>query len=1050
MTVVVAMLLAIGVVSAQTRLITGKVTDGKGAPVSGATVKTQGGTSVAADENGNFKINAQSGEVLTVTSTDFGTATAKVGTGSSLEIVLERKENKLEEVVVTALGIRRPSKEIGYATAKVTSAELNQGKTVNLQNGLTGKISGLSITTVNSGVTADTKINLRGIRSLTGNNSPLLVVDGIPTPIGYISSINPNDVQDVNVLKGASSAAIYGPDGVNGVILVTTRRGTRGAPVVTFSHTTQWENVAYMPKLQNRFGSGSTVDALGRPIYTPYENQQYGPEFDGSMVALGKPLEDGSIQMVPYTARPDEKKDFWNNGITHQDDISFSTQDFYISAQNVEITGLTPEDKNRRTSFRFNSSKEYGKFRAGFNINYIQTNTDVVNNAAYANRFASSYNGSVYFTVLNTPMHVPLTSYKDPNNIYGQYSNYYNEYFVSPYWVIANHRSVQRADDLLASMTLDYKIAPWLAATYRLGTNLTFGQYKNSNSAIVVSDYAAANRGQQYRNQPGSVGDGQNFTGRINQEFFLNGKTDYKDFGISYLAGTQYRQNNRKQIDVNGNNLVVPGVYNLSNKTGEAGAGEYNIRNRLVSVFGSVALSYKGWVNVEVVGRNDWDSRLAPENNSYFYPGVNAAVLLSDAISALKESRTISYFKVRGSISKSGNVNLGNTANLGSYQLEALYTQTNGFPYGNLGGFSAANVKPDPNIQPEFVNSKEIGIELGFLQNRINFEGTYYYQKNTNQILDVQQSAATGYPTKTANTADFENEGLELDLKLTPLVNIGKGRINLNVNATFARNKIISLADGIPELAIGGTPNFTQLAASSPTVQNYAIVGQPAFVFKTSDYKRDLEGHVIVDKITGNPQLSDSLVIRGQTLPKVILGFTPSFTIKGFTIGMTWDYRSGHSAYFGMGSDMDFTGISARSAQYGRQRFVFPNSVYLEGNKYVPNQNVQTSSGGVNFWTSGALNSSVGTNYFASAASWKLRELAVNYDIPLKVLGNGKVIKRATVGFVARNLLILLPESNQWSDPEFNYTATGNTFGISSVFATPPSRTFGGTVTLTF
>ena len=1044
LTMMTVAMLSLGVVTAQTRVISGKVTDSKGAPVPGATIKLKNGSAVAADEQGNFQINAQSGDVLSITSIDYEMTTAKIGTGSVVTILLTSRENKLSEVVVTALGIRRPSKEIGYATSKISSAELNQGKTVNLQNGLTGKISGLNITTVNSGVTADTKINLRGLRSLTGNNSPLLVVDGIPTPIGYISSINPNDVQDVNVLKGASSAAIYGPDGVNGVIIVTTRRGTKGVPVITVSHTTQFERVAYMPKLQTRFGSGSTVDALGRPEYTAYENQQYGPEFDGSMVALGKPLEDGTLQMVPYTARPDEKKKFWNNGITHQDDVSFSTQDFYISAQNVEIKGLTPNDKSRRTSFRFNSAKEYGKFKAGFNLNYIQTNTDVVNNAAYASRFASSYNGSVYFTVLNTPMQVPLTSYKDPQNQFGQFSNYYNEYFVSPYWVINNHRSVQRSDDLLASMTLDYKIAPWLSATYRLGTNLTFGSYKNSNAAIVVSDFAAANRGQQFRNQPGSVGDGQNFGSRINQEFFLNGKTDYKGFSVNYLAGTQYRQNASKQIDVNGNNLVVPGVYNLSNKTGEAGAGEFNIRNRLVSVFGSVSLSYKGWANVEVVGRNDWDSRLDNKRNSYFYPGVNAALVLSDAIKDLQESNYISYVKLRGSVSKSGNVNLG------TYALEALYTQSNGFPYGNLGGFSAANTKPDPNIQPEFVNSKEVGIELGFAKNRINFEGTYYNQKNTNQILNVQQSSATGYPTKTANTADFLNEGVELDLKLTPLINIGRGKVNLNVNATYSKNKILSLADGIPELAIGGTPNFTQRASSSPEVQNYAIVGQPAFVFKTSDYKRDPSGRVIIDKLTGNPQLSDSLVTMGQSLPKWILGFTPSFTIKGFTIGMTWDYRGGHSAYFGMGSDMDFTGISARSAQYGRQRFVFPNSVYSEAGKFIANDNIQTSDGGVNFWTSGALNSQVGTNYFASAASWKLRELAISYEIPASLLGGGKVIKRATVGLVGRNLLIFLPKTNQWTDPEFNYTSAGNTFGISNVFATPPSRTFGGTVTLTF
>jgi hypothetical protein len=447
---------------------------------------------------------------------------------------------------------------------------------------------------------------------------------------------------------------------------------------------------------------------------------------------------------------------------------------------------------------------------------------------------------------------------------------------------------------------------------------------------------------------------------------------------------------------------------------------------------------------VEFSAANDWDSRLDITQNSYFYPGVGASLVLTDALPNLKGS-VISYAKIRGSITRSANVNIG------PYQLEAVYNQTGGFPYGNLGGFSAFDAFTDPFIEPEFVNSKELGVELSFLRNRINLDATYFLQNNTNQILQVQQSASTGYPSYFTNTADFNNYGVEMDVNLTPLVKIGKGRINFNVNATYNNNKITALFPGINELAIGGSNQFTQLSASSPDAYNYAIVGQPAFVFKLSDYARDPQGRVIVDPVTGDPSLEDSLVTRGRSLPLWIVGVNPSFELGAFSFSMTWDYKGGHYAYHGIGSDMDFTGISERSAQFGRERFVFPNSVYDDGTgKYVANENLQVSNGGRSFWAVGTTNTSIATNYFSSAASWKLREVQISYDLPFKWVGANKVVKGITVSAVGRNLLTFLPKSNQWADPEFNYTTTNNTFGINSVFSVPPSRLFGGSVNVTF
>jgi TonB-linked SusC/RagA family outer membrane protein len=1042
------LMLVCGLAFGQTRTVSGTVRDDKGDPIPFATITIVGTTTATqADANGNFTLNNVAENArIGISATGFAAQTI-AASGSLSSITLARTEGQLQEVVVTtALGIRRQAKELGYSTARVSNAQLTQGKAVNLQQGLTGKVSGVNITTVNSGVFEETRINLRGIRSLTGNNQPMLVIDGVPTPLSFISSLNPTDVQEVNVLKGASASALYGPDGVNGVIIISTRRGSSGKPFVTVSQTVQLARVSFLPKMQSRFGGGTSEDPLGRALYDPIENQQFGPEFNGEMIDIGPELEDGDIQRVPYRALKDEKKKFWNNGLTLQTDVSFGGQDFYVSAQNAEIQGLMPKDKNRRTSFRINSSKEYGKLRAGINLNYIQNSFNVTNDAAYAARFASSYNGSVYFTVLNTPMHIPLTSYKDwRNNKYAQPSNYYNEYFVNPYWVIDNHRSIGRTDNLLGSFDVNYDFAKWLNATYRIGSSLSFGSFKNETHPLETTQWAQDHRGQGFDPQPGSVQDGQNFGSRLTHEFFLNGSQSVSDFRFNYIVGTRYRTNTAKNLNVTGNNLVVPRLFNLANRSGEAVAFENNFKSRLISVFGQFSVNYNGWANVEFSAANDWDSRLDINENSYFYPSVAASVVLTDAIPSLRGS-AISYAKIRGSISKSANVNLG------PYQLEAVYNQTNGFPYGNLGGFSAGNVITNPKIEPEFVNSKEIGVELSFLRNRINLDATYFFQNNTNQILEVQQSSATGYPSYFTNTADFNNYGVELDLNLTPLVKIGgEGRINFGINATYNDNEITALFPGINELAIGGVDEFTQRGGSSPDAFNYAIVGQPAFVFKLSDYARDPQGRVIVDRVTGDPSLEDSLVTRGRSLPTWILGFNPSFSYKGFTLGMTWDYKGGHYAYHGIGSDMDFTGISERSAQFGRERFVFPNSVYDDGTgKYVSNENIQVSSGGRNFWSTGTTNTSIATNYFSSAASWKLREVVLSYEMPFSFIGENKIIKRLVLSAVGRNLLTFLPKSNQWVDPEFNYTTANNTFGISSVFSVPPSRLFGGSITFTF
>ena len=384
---------------------------------------------------------------------------------------------------------------------------------------------------------------------------------------------------------------------------------------------------------------------------------------------------------------------------------------------------------------------------------------------------------------------------------------------------------------------------------------------------------------------------------------------------------------------------------------------------------------------------------------------------------------------MRGAISKTGNVNIA------PYNLQNTYSQGNGFPYGTLIGFSADNTLRRTSYQPEFVNNKEVGIEIGFLKNRINFESTVYTQDNSEQLITAAYSAATGYPGALLNAADFTNKGVEFDLKLTPLIKIRNLTIDFKVNYTYQKTKVNRLIDGVPELAIGNL--------------NYIVEGQPAFTFKATDYIKDSLGRVIVDPISGYPTVDPNIKQFGQTMPEHILGLNLNVNFKGLSLSAVADYRGGNFMYSDIGGDLDFSGISYRSGQNGRQPFIFPNSVYSTdgGKTYVPNTSVYTRSGGYSFWST-ALNTASDANYISSGAFWKLREVALTYTFPSTMFSK-KGLKGASISLTGRNLATWLPKTNEWTDPEFS-TGTGNAQGANDNRNTPPTRIFGANVTLQF
>ncbi len=1022
---------------AQTRNVTGTVRDNQGNPIPFATV-TEAGTrnAVQADANGAFTIKVADNARLAVSATGYTAQTIEVANAETISLV--RSEQQLQEVVVTALGQARQAKELGYSTAKVKATELTQASPVNLQNGLTGKVSGLNINTTNNGVFAQTRITLRGIRSLTGNNQPMLVLDGIPLGLGFLSSINPNDIADVTVLKSSSATSIYGPDGVNGAIVVTTKKGVKGKPAVTVSHTTQLEKISYMPKFQETYGSGYSADDMGYGTFEPIEQQSWGDPFDGSIRQMGQTGPNGEKLELPYSYVKNGRRNFFNTGVTNQTDISYSAGDFYISAQNVAIKGVMPGDENYRRSVTLKADREYGKFKAGFNMRYAQSQYDVTNN-----------NTIIYYDVTGSPGQYDISRFKNWRTDYfsspdGYYTPYLDNNGKTPYFAKDNYRETGTGDDLFGNGELNFKATNWLNFTYRVGATVSNADARSTRGAFSYSAFHNTLRDHGSLNLTSAVTDASTLANRLTSEVFANLNKRFDRFGLGLLVGQSYRQSKTRFLSAGSNNLGTATLFTTQLRKGEPNIAVDNTKTRLERYFGRLSFDYDNWAFLEATGSYDIDSRLVKPGTefkksdiAFFYPGVSASILLNQVIPGLKESNDISYLKLRGAVSKTGNVNLG------AYAYEGVFARSLFFPYGDVLGFQATANTPAASYNPEFVVNKEVGIELGFLKNRINLEATYYNQDNTDQIIDVQLSNTTGYTTATQNAASFVNKGLEFDLRLTPLVKLGDLEIDFKANYTHTTNEVKSIVSGVDELGIG---NF-----------NYAIVGQPAFVFKLTDYVRDDQGRVIVDAQTGMPEQNSNLTQFGKTMPEHLLGFSLNASWKGLNFSAVADYRSGNQILADqLGGFLDDNGISERSAQNGRRAFIFPNSVYDDGTgKYVENTNVYTQTYGRPFWNSD-LNTGVLTNYLASGAFWKLRELAINYEIPATVFGSrvGSVIKGATFGISGRNLFMWLPKSNVWTDPEFsasgNSAYTGNAVGRSTAFNMPPTRIFGANLSVRF
>lgn len=1039
--ITVAMLFCI-LATAQTQQISGQVTSSSGAPVEGASVIIKGTkTGTSTNAKGNFTITVKPGSTIVISALNFKGREVFVGKNFNGAISMEESNALIDEVIVTAGGVKAKRKEIGTANTVIKSSTLVAGKAVTVASGLQGKVAGLQINATGGGVNPNYRLVLRGQRSLTGNNQALIVLDNVIVPNSLLGNLNPEDVEEVVVLNGAGAAALYGSQASNGAVIVTTKKGRRGVTTVAVSNTTTVESVAFYPKFQTGFGSGGTaygVDLAGNPVFNYLENQSYGPAYDGSIRPLGAPLEDGRQDSSIYSYQDGHKK-FWVKGITNQTDFSVSNGDdrstFYLSGQYVNVTGTTPKDKYNRTTLRANGTRKItNNIGVTYSLGYTQNRYDL-----------TTQTGAMYQDMLNMPSNVDITKYKNwKTDPFANPNGFYNPWYQNPYFMVDNYRSKQRNDYLTGNIELRYSPFSGLDLTARQGITTRNYSNKNTQGAFTYTDYAKNTDQSSKSDITGSVNDQSNYITNLISDLMAQYRKNIGDFSLNAIAGAQWTQNEAKYLGVTASGLVIPDLYNLSNGVGTPSVSESNYKTRQIGVYGDMRIGYKNYLYLHGTGRNDWVSILAPNNRSFFYPSVDLSFIATDALDFLKHSKTINYLKARVGWSKVGQVNLGNSSDFGAYYLNPTVSTASGFPYGSLPGYTINGTLVSNNLKPEITKGYEAGVDFNMFRDRLTTSITWYSTKTDNQTVTPNISSATGFSNLRTNAGQTMSRGIESSLHITP-VQTRDWTVTVGGNYTYLDNKVNFITAALPNISLG----------TSGSGGSYAVPGQAFPVIMGYDYIRDPQGQVIVDRTTGLPTKSSSISILGNAVAKHRLGLDLNVSYKNFHLSALFEYRGGYKIYNGIGTELDWAGTGYRNAVYQRQDFVFPNSVYEDPNKpgsYIKNTTVTVNNGNGNngFW-SDDINRGVTSNYVTSGDFWKLREVSLSYDVPAAVLAKTKVFKSATISVQGRNLFMWLSKDNLYTDPEYSdLGADSNAIGLNGLGQTPPSRFYGATLSLKF
>ena len=1000
--------------------VRGTVTSSDGEPIIGANVIELGSNNgTATDLDGNYQLKVGPNAILEFTYTGYVSQKFTVGVQPMINVTLEEGVS-LSEMVVTALGISREKKSLTYAAQTIQGGQLTQVRDANFVNTLQGKVAGLVVTNASSGVGGATRVILRGNRSIQSSNNALFVVDGVPvdnsTPGqvgndfgGYngsdgVANINPDDIESINVLKGAAASVLYGSRAANGVILITTKKGSAGAISVDVNSGAQFDAPLTLPNLQNEYGQGNGG------VFGSRSSASWGPKMNNQAVIDWTGMAQG---MVP---QPNNVSDFFQIGTSFNNSVGIKggseKVQSYFSFTNNQVSGIVPGNSLDRNTLNLRISANLSKkFSTDAKVTYV--------NQMLNNKLRSGEESSEVMNLYKTPRSIrneDMQNYQSEAGVPTYWTS--SSVYMNPYWTI-NRTSADEERTRTTSL---------VSATYRINDDMKI------LARVSLDQYTDRGENTFYDNTllfAWLGGTFQKYFRQVkerNSELLLIGnkklnskvKLSYT-FGIADVA----RQSDFTQTSANG--LLVPNKFDLGFARNLA-VGTGFVERDLQSVFGSVQVSLNDYLYFDVTARNDWSSTL-PAPHSYFYPSLGLTTVLSDIIEL---PNFINFAKLRGSYTRVGN-------DAAPY----LLTQTYSFSQGGTGGFiNRDGTQAIGDLKPELTTSLEFGFDGRFFDNRLGLDVTFYKTNSVNQVLSLPLAPASGFSNQYINAGNIENAGVELTLTGSP---IKKNDFTWDVTLNYARNinAIVSLH-----------PDIKQTLLSSGYGRTAGVLVKEGGAYGdlyTEGWARTPSGQFIMDG-AGKPVVSSSQEFLGNFNPKFTLGLNNAFSIGKISLNVLVDARIGGVMTSGSDASLAFDGSSAYTTAYREGGWVIPG-VTLSNNEYIPNT---TPVNAETFWTTVSNGRySWGQVFTYDATNVRIREAAVGYDFNI----NSQYVKRAKLSIVARNLFFLakgnaivdipgIPTRKMWFDPDVNLGA-GNYQGVE--YGTLPSaRSIGLNLSVSF
>ncbi|MBQ4483538.1 MAG: SusC/RagA family TonB-linked outer membrane protein [Prevotella sp.] len=1050
-----ALLLSVAGATAQTQVSGTVVSQDDGEPVVGASIQiigTNQGTTTDAD--GKFSLSVPKGAKLRVSY--LGMEQQDLAARDGMQIVMVPDDKTLNEVVVTALGIKRSTKALGYAAASVKGEDLALARTNDIMSSLAGKMAGVQINTTSSDPGASQSVIIRGVSSLSGNNQPLYVIDGVPlnnTSVrtgdglnsGYdfgngAGAVNPDDVESMTVLKGAAATALYGSRAANGVILITTKSGKdqKKGVGVEYNGGLQWEGVLRLPQMQNDFGQGwygsKTMD----------ENGSWGPRFDGSFLRYGQ-VYNNSQQRKSYVAIPSNVQDFFDTGVRYNNSVSFNgatdRSTYFVSLSQIHEDGIIPTDADSYKKYTFSArgSHKIKNVTLSTSLNYAYQQNDFVT--------TGQGNGSMYNAIMQTPRDISIAELKDLSNPFASPGYYYTPYGVTnPYYILENFMNNYESERFYGKLQLDYDFLKYFRLTYRFGLDTSTGHRRTGQPNLEVL-FAGTPNGDDLTGENGSTSQQMTRRREINHDLMVTfDKNLMEDLHVNALAGFNGNERSYKSLYGAVDNLTIPTWYNLSNSSEIPSTSQNEWLRRLMGVYGQAEFAWRDMVYLTLTARNDWSSTLPSGNRSFFYPGVTASWLFSEILPE-NVKKIVSFGKLRAAWGKTGN-------DADVYMTNSVYGQastnssgwaSSAFPFSktNTNAYTAGNTLGSNTLSPEMSTESEIGLNMAFLKNRISFDFSYYNRVSDKQIFQLELDPASGYTLVNTNIGKVRNRGIEFLLDVTP-VKIKDFQWDLHFNYTKNNNEVLSLP-----AEMGGESNIYGFSGGTGL---YAIEGKELGIFKAYTSQKDEKGNVIVNPSTGLPITTDDVVEIGSMQHKYQMGFGTTLKYKGVSLAVNFDYRKGGLMFSRTKDIAYFTGNAIQTAYNGRNPWVIPGSVYAStdnaGNTvYLPNTTPLTPTDIYNYWDKGA--NELDAAFLVDKTYLKLRSVVLSWELPRKWF-DSFFITGASVSFFGNNLFLWTPKSNTFIDPEstsFGNDLQGN-FGEYS--ANPSSRKFGFNVNVKF